>query len=616
MAKGYYPLIDILAPGTEWDLSEVPQGVDYVKKTKPRAGGGSMEIAVGPEDKDRVQRIRAIIDVKYGQQSKIGNIEAPIRLVQAVEDSRLMAIGHLHNMFDGLSNELVFGRPDRVLDRAVTAALNDDDSLDIVELLFHLSTVIVQDWYLYDGRRSVRHTYRPSRGPLSGEIAELIVQKISHPHVPGSPEAHELAESVRLIIARVLYCYSRGWQKDMEKRDYIDKELPLPRVTAKVAKRIWKDLKDYEDANSQEAERAGVPQLMPKPQQTQMEQMEEAAEKKREAEKEKRRQYMEQRNGKGKSSKLGDAEQSKMDRERERQEDDGGSGVDGGGMYGYIVGDDALNEKGARSKWMTKMKETDNEHRRNPVHIAANQMRQSASGYRNSPDVAWGNMAIVKRPLTVTQPARLRGRTNRPSEIGRTLRHPHRVTTDKRVFSNQKNGVRASLLIDNSGSMSLSTDQIMSILHSLPASIIGLYSGLYVPEHPEKFPKEIRDRNNRIGGLLQIIAANNRMAAPGRGHNGYRKVPDHLGGGRVQAGNVVDGPALKWLSKQKGPRYWVSDGYVTGAGGSHHAYYGDGMSRHLYEEAARFCELHNILRIDSMHELVTLVEEKKIRFHR
>ena len=32
----------------------------------------------------------------------------------------------------------------------------------------------------------------------------------------------------------------------------------------------------------------------------------------------------------------------------------------------------------------------------------------------------------------------------------------------------------------------------------------------------------------------------------------------------AHSGNVVDGPALHWLSQQKSPRVWVSDGEVTG----------------------------------------------------
>ena len=30
------------------------------------------------------------------------------------------------------------------------------------------------------------------------------------------------------------------------------------------------------------------------------------------------------------------------------------------------------------------------------------------------------------------------------------------------------------------------------------------------------------------------------------------------------SGNIVDGPALEWLASQAEPRFWISDGSVTG----------------------------------------------------
>jgi hypothetical protein len=65
------------------------------------------------------------------------------------------------------------------------------------------------------------------------------------------------------------------------------------------------------------------------------------------------------------------------------------------------------------------------------------------------------------------------------------------------------------------------------------------------------------------------------IAAYGGGHDSGvlrvlardgRRVDDaglaSIGGGR----NVVDGPALEWLARQPAPRFWVSDGQVTGIG--------------------------------------------------
>jgi hypothetical protein len=54
-------------------------------------------------------------------------------------------------------------------------------------------------------------------------------------------------------------------------------------------------------------------------------------------------------------------------------------------------------------------------------------------------------------------------------------------------------------------------------------------------------------------GELRIVAQDGRRAAR-----------DALG--RYGAGNIVDLPALEWLSRQPRPRIWLSDGRVTGVG--------------------------------------------------
>jgi hypothetical protein len=53
------------------------------------------------------------------------------------------------------------------------------------------------------------------------------------------------------------------------------------------------------------------------------------------------------------------------------------------------------------------------------------------------------------------------------------------------------------------------------------------------------------------GGTLRIIA---------KGGKRTDKIP--LKGFGV--GNVIDGPVLEWLNKQKHPRIWICDGGVTG----------------------------------------------------
>jgi hypothetical protein len=86
-------------------------------------------------------------------------------------------------------------------------------------------------------------------------------------------------------------------------------------------------------------------------------------------------------------------------------------------------------------------------------------------------------------------------------------------------------------------------------MQMLPAVKIAMYNSTY---------EDNDNKNNRYGwgttGSLRVI-----------GDNGKRVTTEYLdkhSGG----GNLVDGPALKWLSQQKPKRIWVSDMFVFGKG--------------------------------------------------
>lgn len=151
-------------------------------------------------------------------------------------------------------------------------------------------------------------------------------------------------------------------------------------------------------------------------------------------------------------------------------------------------------------------------------------------------DYLWGEMEIQR----VSLPERLRhkeSRRTRPADKGAVPRYMHRLLADQRVFGRKRKEQRlqGTVLIDHSGSMSLSTDEVDEILRRWPAVTIATYSGNY-------------------NGTLRIIAEKGRRA-----ERRHLSRPD--GGG-----NCVDGPALDWLCKQRGPRIWISDGQVSGQG--------------------------------------------------
>lgn len=109
----------------------------------------------------------------------------------------------------------------------------------------------------------------------------------------------------------------------------------------------------------------------------------------------------------------------------------------------------------------------------------------------------------------------------------------NRYATDMRLFNRKgKRRAGAAILIDVSGSMSLSQEEIRQIIHQCPASIVAVYSGF------------------RNDGILRIVAEKGR----------YSEELDE-GMGRS---NIVDVPAIEWLAKRKeGKKLWISDGWIT-----------------------------------------------------
>lgn len=148
---------------------------------------------------------------------------------------------------------------------------------------------------------------------------------------------------------------------------------------------------------------------------------------------------------------------------------------------------------------------------------------------------AWPTMEIIEKSRPLRMKATMRGGFKKlPDVRGRALRRVARLAQDGRVFR-AKHYVRrhgGCVLIDCSGSMSLSPVDIEAILIALPAAVIATYNG------------------SGSHGKLWVIARDGKRAKP-------QDLRSPMGG------NVVDVPALKWLNEQKGPRYWVCDGYVT-----------------------------------------------------
>lgn len=172
--------------------------------------------------------------------------------------------------------------------------------------------------------------------------------------------------------------------------------------------------------------------------------------------------------------------------------------------------------------------------------------------------VKWGEMQIQRldpersRPI----PAVARGRTF--CDHGAVLAAPHRLPVDGRVFLRRRRQRGGTVLIDASGSMCFGPADLQRITATAPLATVAIYAG------------------RGVSGTLAIVAARGRMAS------------SNDIGALLGRGNVVDGPALRWLAQQPEPRIWISDGHVTGTR--------DRPSTDLVVDAIRICQQAGIRR--------------------
>lgn len=184
--------------------------------------------------------------------------------------------------------------------------------------------------------------------------------------------------------------------------------------------------------------------------------------------------------------------------------------------------------------------------------------------YRNA-DVDWGVMEIKRPALTERMAERRLNRRIKPQEMGSSLMFPSRLDVDDKIFGNMKRVSKGTVLIDVSGSMYMSAEDIRQMVHSTPGVTVACYSG-----------------NHDGTGHLTIVAAKGAMM----------KLTSSK---HWPSANEVDGPALKWLARQAEPRIWVCDGQVTGAG--------DNFSAKLTLEAYKIAKDYSIRRVGHIKEV-------------
>jgi hypothetical protein len=176
-----------------------------------------------------------------------------------------------------------------------------------------------------------------------------------------------------------------------------------------------------------------------------------------------------------------------------------------------------------------------------PPAGAGNDSGISAEDYlRRNPErisVPWGELKPI-RTARMTLSKKTSGASRTWSDEGVIPAAPYRLLVDSRVFSRKRRVKGGTVLIDASGSMGFAPEDLAAVIQAAPGATIAAYAG----------------KSSSDWGRLVIVAKAGRMATA---EDIYNSLEDC-------SGNVVDGPALRWLAKQPEPRIWVSDGIVTG----------------------------------------------------
>lgn len=186
----------------------------------------------------------------------------------------------------------------------------------------------------------------------------------------------------------------------------------------------------------------------------------------------------------------------------------------------------------------------------------------------------WGELVVEKMSMPKLTNGNI-GRKRIASNIGRSPRRLHRLATDpeKRVFDKVKRGIGGVVIIDGSGSMSLSHDQVRRIVEASPGCTVAVYT----------------DRNCRDETNFWILAEKGRMTdeLPSIGH-----------------GNGVDFPAIEWGVKHRqnsrSPVIWVTDGGVCGPN--------QGYSDILAMQCIEYCKKNRIIVTEDVEDSIAMLK--------
>lgn len=185
------------------------------------------------------------------------------------------------------------------------------------------------------------------------------------------------------------------------------------------------------------------------------------------------------------------------------------------------------------------------------------------------------DLVVSKPDRKISHSGRM-GRSKKGEQFGRNLTRPHNYYGDneRKVFTRYKSGKGAVIVLDLSGSMSLTDEQVDQMIECAHGStIIGYSHGILGQPN------------------CWVIAHNNSR---------MKGIP------RVGGGNGVDVPALLFAEtyrKTRQPMVWVSDGHATGKN--------DSMTDEVLEATAKTVQalnVHQVIDVESALELLNKMQ--------
>lgn len=195
----------------------------------------------------------------------------------------------------------------------------------------------------------------------------------------------------------------------------------------------------------------------------------------------------------------------------------------------------------------------------------------------------WGKMKMVQFPMIADKDINKAGEKRwKRSPVG-AFRYPWRAlrTSDLQCFAVRRRTYGGTILLDLSGSMSVSENQVRTVMKASPHATIAAYAG-------ETYAHE-------EGGKLGIVAKDGKMAD-------CNLVRNTLG-----QENIIDGPALEWLSRQPEPRFWVSDGLATALDINNTL----GVNPEIRQACQHIAKTGKIKQISSMAKMIKMLKGGK-----